>query len=566
MVGRYLPPVFYGFLFLWISFFSASFAAPAKEKLLFQIDSSIQGRPILYPGERATLIYKISFNRNIDLIFSALPFGNPKYIKKIGDVHIQEEQVGEVSVQRLIQNIEAIHPGHFLFGPASLTGYSYTMDLFGHKQYQKTPLQTQTSALEMQVLPFPQEGKPPSFHGTLGKIQVQILSPPPPATIRLGEEIKLHLRFEGITNASSLKFDFLDCQVGLVGFFKANTRWISSPSEETREMELFLEPLSPSIEEIPALVFSSFDPVQATYHSTETPSFPLKVAPLMEPNPVSSSPSLHADVLLEQLKRLPPPPILPPLFPSLEAVDFSFLKTPFVLWIVPVWLLSHFWNWLKRFRKEPPPPQGVAETVAVFDFDGTLTDRDSLLPFLYFCFGRWKTWWKLICLAPQGWHFYKKQLSRTEMKEEIFTAFFQGIPYDWVAAQGTLFAKSQLDRFVKPEAMERLQWHLHRNDRCLLVSASIEAYLLPWAKAKGLEKVLCSRLACTSDGLVTGKLKGKNCWGEEKKQRLVDYLQGRLPTALYVYGDSLGDQAILEMATHPFYRIFPFLPEKQKRS
>ena len=113
--------------------------------------------------------------------------------------------------------------------------------------------------------------------------------------------------------------------------------------------------------------------------------------------------------------------------------------------------------------------------------------------------------------------------------------------------------------------MERLQWHRNRNDRCLLVSASIEAYLLPWAKAQGFEKVLCSRLACTSDGLTTGKLKGKNCWGEEKKQRLLDYLQGRLPTALYVYGDSLGDQAILEMASHPFYRVFPFLPKAKEK-
>ena len=523
---------------------------------LLRIDSYIEGRPILYPGERASLVYKISFNRNIDLSFSELPFGNLTYIKKIGDVHIQEEQVGEISVQKLIQNIEAVHPGHFLFGPASLTGYTYTLDLFGHKQYQKKALQAKVSALEMQVIPFPEAHKPPSFQGSLGKVEVQLLSPAPPSRIRLGEEIKLSLLLSGITNPSALPLSFLNCQPGLAGFFKVTTRLASSSDQTKREVDVLLEPLSLSIQELPALVFSSFDPATATYHSAQTPSFPLQVEPMDQMVPSVLPLVLREENFLQPFKNTPLPPAFPPFFPSFEGVEISFLKTPYVLWIVPIWLLPYVLRWLKRWKKEPPPPEGIADTVAVFDFDCTITDRDSLLPFLYFCFGRCKTWYQLTLLLPSGWRFYRGVLSRTEVKEEILTAFFQGIPYDWIAAQGALFARTQLEKFVRAEALERLAWHVARNDRCLLVSASIEAYLLPWAKAHGFEKVLCSRLACSAEGRATGRLKGENCWGEEKKRRLLRYLQGSFPTALYVYGDSAGDLALLDMATHPFYRSF----------
>ena len=72
----------------------------------------------------------------------------------------------------------------------------------------------------------------------------------------------------------------------------------------------------------------------------------------------------------------------------------------------------------------------------------------------------------------------------------------------------------------------------------------------------GFEAVLASRLEVTPDGVITGNLAGKNCWGPEKKRRLLEYLGEEKPSSLYVYGDSLGDADILAIADHPFYRKF----------
>ena len=196
--------------------------------------------------------------------------------------------------------------------------------------------------------------------------------------------------------------------------------------------------------------------------------------------------------------------------------------------------------------------------IAVFDFDHTLTDCDSLLPFLCYIQGIWKASYHLAALSPAFFRFFAGSLSRQEIKEKILTRFLGGCSFADVQALGENYADRQLDHYLKPEALQRLLWHQVQGHRCLLVSASLEFYLKPWAKRHGFEEVIASRLELTSRGLVTGKLAGLNCWGPEKERRLLAYLGAKPKESyeLYVYGDSRGDQEILALADHPFYRRF----------
>lgn len=194
--------------------------------------------------------------------------------------------------------------------------------------------------------------------------------------------------------------------------------------------------------------------------------------------------------------------------------------------------------------------------VAVFDFDHTLTDRDSLLPFLLSVQGKWKTFCLLILLTPSFISYLMGSLSRQEIKERILFRFIGGMSFNEIERLGTEYAHNQLDQYLKPEAVKRLSWHQSLGHRCLLVSASLEFYLIPWAKRRGFEAVLGSRLQISPEGKVTGELIGLNCWGLEKEQRLMSYLGQKKPRQLYVYGDSRGDREILALADFPFYRNF----------
>lgn len=198
----------------------------------------------------------------------------------------------------------------------------------------------------------------------------------------------------------------------------------------------------------------------------------------------------------------------------------------------------------------------MKETVAAFDFDGTVTYRDTLFPFLIFVFGFWKTMGKLFLDLPHLIGFVLKISPRQKTKERILGRFFAGRDLNEIRTLGETFAAEKLDSHIRPEAIQRLRWHQSQGHRCVLISASLDVYLTPWADRMGFADLISSRFETNGTGEITGKLLGFNCWGPEKVRRLTEHL-GPKKYQLYAYGDSRGDQELLALADHPFYRQMP---------
>lgn len=190
--------------------------------------------------------------------------------------------------------------------------------------------------------------------------------------------------------------------------------------------------------------------------------------------------------------------------------------------------------------------------IAAFDFDGTLTYHDTLLPFLLFISGYFSTTMKLLKAAPPLLGFPLGLTSRQEAKESLLTSFLKGMPIEDLKEYGNKYASSVLNRHLKKEGMEKLKMHQEAKHRCVLVSANLDVYLTPWAKLNGFQDLLCSQVAIDSTtDQVTGKLEGTNCWGEEKRKRLLALLGPKENYILYAYGDSRGDKEMLELADYP---------------
>jgi phosphatidylglycerophosphatase C len=194
------------------------------------------------------------------------------------------------------------------------------------------------------------------------------------------------------------------------------------------------------------------------------------------------------------------------------------------------------------------------QIIAAFDFDGTITYHDSLLPFLTFTYGTIKTYGKLLLLAPTLIGFVLGIVKRQQAKEAILSSFFKGKSIETIQNQGKKYAKKRLNELVRPEARDRIKWHLDRGHHCVLISASLDIYLAPWAKTVGFKNVICSRLQTSDTKVITGKLNGANCWGPEKVRRLQEACGPRNQYTLYAYGDSRGDQELLETADHAFFK------------
>ncbi|MEM9904784.1 MAG: HAD family hydrolase [Cyanobacteria bacterium P01_D01_bin.44] len=194
-------------------------------------------------------------------------------------------------------------------------------------------------------------------------------------------------------------------------------------------------------------------------------------------------------------------------------------------------------------------------TVAIFDFDGTLTKRDSLLPFLKSWVGRWGLYYGLLHMSPTLIAYGLKLIPNWVAKQRLLIYFLSQKKVQELEQTAQTYARENLSDLLRPDALVRLRWHQAQGHQTLLVSASLEAYLRPWAKQVGIDQVIGTQLEF-HQGCLTGRFLGKNCYGPEKVRRLEKILGNLKHYSIYAYGDSKGDRELLSVASFPYYRTF----------
>ncbi len=205
----------------------------------------------------------------------------------------------------------------------------------------------------------------------------------------------------------------------------------------------------------------------------------------------------------------------------------------------------------------------TTRTIAVFDLDGTLTRRDTLLPFLLRECGGGPT---SRAIVAQSLVIVRALLfggSRDAAKERLLSRLVRGRDASALRATAEAFAEAVVARRVRPQLRERLEWHREAGHELVLVSASPELYVEPVARRLGFHAALATRLEVGPDGRLTGRLSGLNCRGAEKVARLRAWA-GEGPFRLYAYGDSAGDHELLalaDLAVLVGWRGLPPLPE-----
>ncbi len=188
--------------------------------------------------------------------------------------------------------------------------------------------------------------------------------------------------------------------------------------------------------------------------------------------------------------------------------------------------------------------------LALFDFDGTIIKKDSLLHFTRYALGRKKFIIGLIRLAPMLLQFKMKRLNNTQAKERFLRYFFRGWPENEFYTVARRYALNTIDRLVRPRARARLSHHQKQGHRIVVVSASLQAWLQPWCDKNNFE--LIAGKAETQNGRLTGRLALPNCYGAEKVRRLHEKYDLKACSTIFAYGDSRGDKEMLEIADHAF--------------
>lgn len=189
-----------------------------------------------------------------------------------------------------------------------------------------------------------------------------------------------------------------------------------------------------------------------------------------------------------------------------------------------------------------------------FDFDGTLTWKDSFVAFLAWRVGRIRFGAGMARLAPAVRR-YARDRDRGALKAATVREFLAGQPAEEFAAAAERFAAERARRLLRPDAVNCWRLWQKRNARLVIVTASPEILVTPFGRGLGAEAVIGTRLALSADDRLSGALDGPNCRGPEKVVRL-KALFGEDLRLEAAYGDSDGDTAMLAIAEEAGMKVF----------
>jgi phosphatidylglycerophosphatase C len=205
---------------------------------------------------------------------------------------------------------------------------------------------------------------------------------------------------------------------------------------------------------------------------------------------------------------------------------------------------------------EPPPVSAEKKStkLVLFDFDGTITTRDTLWEFLLFYRGKVRVALGLVILSPVLIAYALKIIPNWRAKEMVLRHFLGNTDEKSFNTVCQEFARRIIPKLVRPKAMQIIDQYIREGASVIVVSASPENWVGPWCEKHGLT-YLATQLE-VSENKLTGNICGKNCYGPEKVNRikakysLVDYHE------IIAYGDSSGDREMLAIAHQNFYKPF----------
>ena len=181
--------------------------------------------------------------------------------------------------------------------------------------------------------------------------------------------------------------------------------------------------------------------------------------------------------------------------------------------------------------------------VFAFDFDGTLTTRDTLIAFIRYACGTPRFLFGFLLHAPLLVLMKLRLYSNGKAKQRVFSWFFKGMTIETFDALCQDFARTHR-HLLRPDTVRILEQALTERAEVLIVSASIDNWVQPFFPSV---TILGTQVEVI-DGRLTGRFLTPNCYGQEKVRRILALYPDRSAYHLTAYGDSRGDRELLAFA------------------
>lgn len=178
--------------------------------------------------------------------------------------------------------------------------------------------------------------------------------------------------------------------------------------------------------------------------------------------------------------------------------------------------------------------------IAIFDLDGTVSRRDTFLPFVLSCV---RAHPRRVCgllRLPPAFLRYAWRRDRGELKCSVIRSALGGLTRAELAELGARFVARLVPRGLFPAALDAIEGHRRAGDRLVLLSASPDLYVPLIGRRLAFDEVICTGVLWRG-GTLEGSLTTPNRRGEEKAQCLQALRAAHPGGEIHAYGNSTGD-------------------------
>jgi phosphatidylglycerophosphatase C len=186
----------------------------------------------------------------------------------------------------------------------------------------------------------------------------------------------------------------------------------------------------------------------------------------------------------------------------------------------------------------------VKKGIAIFDLDGTLTDKDTFIEFIRYSYGTFKLFIGFLINVHFVLLYWLKLYPNDLLKQRIFSHFFKDRSVDEIGVLGDAFSENVLPALCASQSLDVLLWHRSKGHEIVIITASSALWLAKWCE-KNKFLLICTHYQIVN-GFFTGKIDGKNCYGAEKLIRLAKEVDLSHYAVSYGYGNSKEDLFFLQ--------------------
>jgi hypothetical protein len=228
----------------------------------FRLELTSQSPPKIFPGQEVVFSYHIFFTGSMQLLREDLPLLNPPGFRNVGSPEITTRVVPGGNEQIIALRSKAVTPGTYEIGPSTIEG----MKVDAASGRASPPLlRAEVRSSTIVILPFPEEGKPPSFDGALGAFawRVRALGE---TEVTIGDSVRIEYRVSGRGELDSVRFPPLEQLSGLTdGFWTDPNPPLGEQADGTKQFILVVRPKRLGQVEVPGFFVTSFDPYSEQY-------------------------------------------------------------------------------------------------------------------------------------------------------------------------------------------------------------------------------------------------------------------------------------------------------------